>query len=253
MPQVDKKNITLNNLMRRKTSIASVISESGLCHLGVDIVTTGRGLDCHKRDQSGSIGKYVLIFLFLVIVVGYIVVQLASRESRTFRNDEKVVMSSQQDISKSNLGNEEGIGVGSVAPHFTLNNLLGKSVNLTDYRGTVVLLEFWASWCPPCNAAVPKLKNLQEKYNHTDFIVLAVAIDEGMNAGDRLLKFADEHNLNYPVLLHSEKIIQDYNVRSVPTTFIIDKQGHIVNKYIGLDENSYESMIPAQLERLLAE
>ena len=254
MPQVDNNDIPLNRSgHRQRSSSANVSPEARLNDIVADITGTGNGPG-HSIDgprQSSSIVKYVMIFLFVIFVAAYTVVQLSSREAGTVRSNENVVASTQQDLVQPHPENEEGIDVGNVAPDFTLTNLYGANMTLSDYRGTVVILDFWASWCPPCNAAIPKLVTLQERYGDKDFIILAVAVDAGMDVSDKLSQFVDEHKINYHVLLNNENVTKAYKVKSVPTTFIIDKQGHIVNKYIGLDENSYENTIPAQIESLL--
>lgn len=197
--------------------------------------------------------RRIFIFLFLIMVTGYVVVQLASHEIDAVQNNNRSIISKQQAPVQSRPGDEEGFEVGNIAPDFTVDNLYGQPVRLSSYRGTVVVLEFWASWCPPCNAAIPRLITLQERFKDNKFTILAVAIDEGGDVIDKLLHFVDEHKMNYQVLLHNDDIMKAYNAKSVPTTFIIDKQGHIANKYIGLDESSYESSIPAQIGSLLQE
>lgn len=120
--------------------------------------------------------------------------------------------------------------VGDMAPDFTLNEITGKPVTLASYRGKVVLLEFWATWCPPCQMATPDLIKLYEKYNSRGFELLAVSIDESLES---VKAFAAENKINYRVLFDDKGVNDIYRVRSIPVSFLIDKRGTIISKHNG--------------------
>jgi len=141
------------------------------------------------------------------------------------------------------------VKVGSQAPDFTLKDLTGKDVKLSEYLGKIVLLEFWATWCPPCRAAVPELVSLQYKYDTKGFVVLAVSIDEGGNPRGKLTEFAEEYKMNYPVLLGDDEVAGDYSVHSIPTSFLIDRTGRIVKIYMGYIDD-LEARISGQVEAM---
>ena len=249
MQRANNSDNRFNGSRRHRSSCVNTCVTTRLHNMAAKIASTdgGESRRIKMPRENSSIGK-------LILVAAFVVVQVASHEARISHNsDENVIASTQQDVAQHALDNAVGIDVGNVAPDFTLNNLYGTKVNLSDYMGTVVLLEFWASWCLPCNEAIPPMKALQGRYNDKDFIIVAVALDEGTNMSDKLSKFVDEHEINYPVLLHEESVIKTYKVKSIPTTFIIDKHGRIANKYIGLDENNFANAIPSQIERLLQE
>lgn len=120
---------------------------------------------------------------------------------------------------------------GSMAPDFTLKNLKGKPVTLSQYRGKVVFLNFWATWCPPCRAEMPAMERLNEVYAGRDFVILAVNVEEDVAAVKTFLK---EHPHSFTVLLDPEARAQNlYGVYRFPETFLIDKRGKIDEHYLG--------------------
>ena len=121
---------------------------------------------------------------------------------------------------------------GPSAPNFTLQGLDGRMVSLSDFRGKVVLLNIWATWCPPCVAETPSLDKLYKMFEDEDFVLLAVSVDEG---GKKVVEaFMKEKNLSFPVLLDPRGSIQRlYRTSAVPESFIIRKDGIIDNKVIG--------------------
>lgn len=121
--------------------------------------------------------------------------------------------------------------VGAMAPDFTLKDLKGNDVTLSQYRGKVVFLNFWASWCPPCRAEMPSMERLHEVYAGRDFVMLAVNVEQEVNDVKAFLK---EHSHNFQVLLDPEARAQGlYGVYRFPETFLIDNQGKIVEHYLG--------------------
>jgi len=140
--------------------------------------------------------------------------------------------------------------VDSAAPDFTLKDLSGRNISLSDYTGKVVLLEFWATWCPPCKASVPALVELKKKYEQKGFVVLGLSIDTDSDASEKLRQFSASYNINYPVLLADETTSKTYNIISVPTGFLIGKDGKIVDIYRGYSEE-FDNKVSAQIEKLL--
>lgn len=138
----------------------------------------------------------------------------------------------------------------SVAPDFTLKDLTGRNISLSDYRGKVVLLEFWATWCPPCKASVPALIALKQKYEQKGFVVLGLSIDTDSDALEQVRKFSIAHNITYPVLLANEATPKTYNVISIPTSFLIGKDGKIVDIYKGYSDE-FSNRVSSQIEKLL--
>jgi peroxiredoxin len=122
---------------------------------------------------------------------------------------------------------------GSVAPDFELKSLDGKQVRLSDFRGKAVLLNFWATWCAPCKIEMPWFVDLQKQYAPQGLQVIGVAMDD--SGEDTIAKFAKEMGVNYPVLVGKEAVGDAYGgVEFLPTTFIIDRQGKVVDRVFGL-------------------
>ena len=121
----------------------------------------------------------------------------------------------------------------SHAPDFTLLNLAGDTVNLSDYKGKVVILNFFATYCPPCRMEMPDFVELQKEYGKKDFTVIAISVD---NDGERVLPpFVERLGINFPVLLATSKVLADYgNIYALPVTFVLDKEHKIVKKFTGM-------------------
>ncbi len=134
-------------------------------------------------------------------------------------------------------------GSESVAPDFTLNDLEGRPFRFADTRGKVVILDFWATWCPPCKRELPHFQELYEEYKDEGLVVIGIALDrEGASA---VKPFVEAHGFTYPVLIGDKRITATYGgIRGIPTTFVIDRQGRIVEKYVGYrDKQVFESVI----------
>ncbi len=121
--------------------------------------------------------------------------------------------------------------IGTYAPEFTLKDLQGNNVSLTDFRGKLVLLNFWATWCPPCREEIPSLNKLMSQYRNKGLVIIGISSDSSYK---RLKAFAKKYNISF-IVLHdaSITITRKYKVFSLPTTFLIDKRGRIVRKFIG--------------------
>jgi peroxiredoxin len=124
--------------------------------------------------------------------------------------------------------------IGKPAPlDFTLKDMDGADVHLASYRGKIILLNFWATWCPPCKVEIPDLIELQEQYKD-DVVVLGFSVDD---TADQLKPFAAEYKMNYPVLvgLGHENIQEAYGpMWGIPVTIIIDRDGTIAKKQSGI-------------------
>lgn len=129
----------------------------------------------------------------------------------------------------------------SLAADFTLRDLDGKLHKLSDYRGKVVFLNFWATWCPPCRAEIPSMERLNEVLGNKDFVMLAINTDE--NVKD-LEAFVKETPHNFTVLSDADGKIQNlYKVFKFPETFVLDRQGRIVEHFVGArDWSSTEAL-----------
>jgi len=131
------------------------------------------------------------------------------------------------------------IGTSSVsaqeAPDFTLTDMEGNKVSLSDYKGKIILLDFWATWCGPCKMEIPSFIKLQNDYKD-DVVVIGVSLDQSGPAA--VVPFAKKMNINYPIVYGDGKVVQAYGgVRGIPTTFVIDKEFNIQRKYVGYTDH----------------
>ena len=133
---------------------------------------------------------------------------------------------------------------------FTLPYLNGTQFTLSQQKGKVIFLNFWATWCPPCRAEMPSMEALYQKFKDREFDIIAVNIQESNND---VSAFMRQLNLSFPVVMDSRGLVSGaYAVRSIPTSFIIDKRGLIVGRLVGsIDWNS--PAVIAAFEVLLAE
>lgn len=135
------------------------------------------------------------------------------------------------------------------APDFVLTDANGRPVRLSDFRGKVVLLNFWATWCPPCRVEIPWFVEFQETYGERDFVVLGVSLDvDGWNS---VKPFMVAERVNYRMMIGNAKIVELYGgVESLPLTFLIDKSGRIAASHSGLvSKSDYRAGIEALLGR----
>lgn len=122
----------------------------------------------------------------------------------------------------------------SPAPDFTLKSLTGESVKLSDFRGKVVLLNFWATWVGPCRILTPWLVELQSQYGPQGLQVVGVSLDDDATKVE-ISEFADSMRVNYPILMGDEKVANAYGgIPAMPVTFVVGRDGKTVDRIIGL-------------------
>jgi thiol-disulfide isomerase/thioredoxin len=132
------------------------------------------------------------------------------------------------------------------APAFGLKDLNGKTVSLADYKGQVVLVDFWATFCGPCIKAMPKLQKLHEELGPKGFAVLGIATDE--EGLPKVRPAARKINVQYPILISDEKTWKAYGVETLPSAFLIDRKGQVVKRFGGQTEHK---VIEAEIRKLV--
>ena len=160
--------------------------------------------------------------LFLTATLLFLIVIIASAQENALKND--------------------------VAPDFHVTDLNGNALSLAEYTGKVVLLDFWATWCVPCQTEIPQFTEWQQKYGPEGFQVVALSMDDDEGA---VREFLRRYKVNYPIAMATPQIAQSYGgVLGLPANFVIARDGRIVTKHIGMTElSTIENEIKAELSR----
>ncbi|AIE60384.1 peroxiredoxin family protein [Bacillus methanolicus] len=142
----------------------------------------------------------------------------------------------------------EGIDVGKRTLNFTLPDRNGKKIQLSDFKGQRVLLNFWGSWCPPCQKEMPYMQKIYEKYKDKNFVIIAVNSTVTEKRKEDPIRFVENHGLTFPVLLDEKnQVTSMYEVLSYPTSFFVDSDGVIRSRVIG---EMNEDFIEKEIKRL---
>jgi peroxiredoxin len=138
-------------------------------------------------------------------------------------------------------------GPPKVAPDFSLLDSNGAPLKLSGYRGKVVLLDFWATWCHGCRTEIPWYMEFENKYKDKGLAVIGVSMDTGWNA---VKPFMAKEKMNYPVVIGSDGLLEQYGSHSMPATYLIDREGRIAGYHIGIvNKDQFE----IEIKKLLAE
>jgi peroxiredoxin len=167
--------------------------------------------------------RKIVVFALMVVVVAALLA-LAK-----FRLDSRMAQPGARSAVSSTPGHD--------APDFVLTDLQGRTVKLSDLRGKAVVLNFWATWCPPCKEEIPWLVDLQKRYGSQGLQIVGINMDDG-DPKD-VVKFAAENSINYPVLYGQDKVADLYGgIDYLPTTFYIDRNGVVLDRVFGQPERS---------------
>ncbi len=143
------------------------------------------------------------------------------------------------------------ISVGETVPSFKARTIDGsKSLALEDYRGKVVLLDFWASWCPPCLKSLPKYNDLRREIGTANFEIVAINVDENT---DDARKFLQKHPVSYPIAKDPKGILPGvFGVKAMPTSYLIDQNGVVQYVHAAFKEGDIEKL-KAEIQKLIAQ
>ena len=190
--------------------------------------------------------KKTIIIIVLIGMFGYAVYDLAY-------DNEKASPEVSEDLElETGAVNFEppedavvGLEVGNIAPDFELKTLSGETAKLSDYRGKPVMLNFWATWCPPCRAEMP---DMEKFYQNEEVNVLAVNLTQTENRLEDVPEFVDDFGLSFPIFLDEEiEVATMYQIRPIPTSFMINSRGVITQVAYG--PLNYELMVQ-ELEKM---
>jgi thiol-disulfide isomerase/thioredoxin len=138
-----------------------------------------------------------------------------------------------------------------IAPDFTLKTLEGQEITLSELKGKVVLLDFWATWCGPCKESIPHLAQLYTSYKERGLELIGMSTDK---AGDVevVRRFVNSMEIPYPIILTPEEVTRSYKITGLPTAVLIDKKGKIREKIVGFNSAIGQQII-SKVEELIAE
>jgi peroxiredoxin len=194
--------------------------------------------------------KKIIITVVLLAMFGYAVFDLAKDEENPISKiNTKEIMKDKENNTTTGKGNPAdgvvGLEVGNVAPDFQLQTLAGETVKLSDYKGQRVMLNFWATWCPPCRAEMP---DMEKFYQKKGVAILAVNLTETEATMQDIHDFVDEFGVTFPILLDKKiEVATTYQIGPIPTSYMIDSDGII--RYKTLGALNYEMMV-AEFEKM---
>jgi thiol-disulfide isomerase/thioredoxin len=186
------------------------------------------------KKYSGVLWILAIVLLFFIANGVYRKYATQQIIDKSFGNNAEVKLpdtSGNNDIKLEK--NEKGM---PLIPNFTLKNSKGDEVSLSDYSGKIVILNFWASWCPPCKAEMPEFKEMDEELKKSkEVVLLTINLTDGKReTKDTALKFLKDNNYNFNVLFDDKSDIAElFGIQSIPTTIIIDKAGYLHDYIMG--------------------
>jgi len=139
------------------------------------------------------------------------------------------------------------------APEWSLVDMDGAPISAASLKGKVVVVDFWATWCPPCVKEIPGYVALQKQYEKDGLVIIGISLDRGKDAEKKVRDFAAKYQVNYPLALGDSDIVDTFAsiagpIQAIPTTFLIDREGNVVHHKVGSMETAdYEQLIRAAL------
>lgn len=177
--------------------------------------------------------KKILPLGLLAALVAWGVYDYTQKSDESKSQEDKEQAAAQTE-SEEEQTKETGVEEGNEAPDFTLQSLEGKPVKLSDFRGKKVIVNFWATWCPPCRAEMPEMQSYYKDHKDNDFTILGVDLTSTEKKKSDVEPFVKEFGVAFPIVLDKEgDVASTYQITGYPTSYFIDKQGVIQFKLVG--------------------
>jgi len=176
-----------------------------------------------------------IIFLIgLVIYGGYDYFNKSSNPLTKHTEDNTGDAEQSKEAQVGEAALSKGVEKGMLAPNFELLDMAGNPVQLTDFRGKTVFVNFWATWCPPCRVEMPHMQQLYENYSDQDVVILGVNVTLTEKTFEGIQDFINKEKLTFPIVLDEEgDITYQYQIMAYPTTYVLDGSGVIQEKFRG--------------------
>jgi thiol-disulfide isomerase/thioredoxin len=181
--------------------------------------------------------KHSPLRFYAMLMIGIGLISIGIMLSLFLKDDPSATAASTQDFSAV------PVQVDFAAPKLDLTDLAGRSVSLNDYLGKVVLVNLWATWCPPCRQEMPTLQTFYEKYKQMDFVLIAIDQEETL---DVVQPFVNEFGLTFPVWLDLQYLAErEFNTQNLPSSYVIDRNGRVRLTWIGgISKQNLEKFVP---------
>jgi thiol-disulfide isomerase/thioredoxin len=179
-----------------------------------------------------------VVFAFMILFLTTAI--LGCQKTQESNDPETRLVDTTSNVKTRNTNN--------LAPDFTLELTDGKDIKLSDLKGKIVIIDFWATWCPPCRRGIPDLVEIQKKYEK-ELIIIGISLDN--ETKPEVVPFIKQYKINYPVAYGNMEVVKAYgNIQAIPTSFVVDQSGQIVDKHIGLvDKSAYINKIAELLKK----
>lgn len=189
-----------------------------------------------KTIKGVKVRKILFAAMILLLTTGIWGCQKTEKE-----NDGKNQLDDSTSLVETNSAKD-------LAPDFSLKLTDGKDIKLSDHKGKIVIIDFWATWCPPCRRAIPDLIDIQKTYQD-NLVIIGISLDTETKAD--VVPFIKKFGINYPVAYATMEVYQAYgNIESIPTSFIVDQSGKIVDAHVGyVDKSVYTNKIVELLKK----
>ncbi len=199
------------------------------------------------KYQWWAVGCAAVALVVLILCICLVLVLLLAYGPRTAKGAEPAKLESETPDQPTSEPLPLGSPVGQVAPDFTLKDLNGRTITLSELRGHPVLINFWATWCPPCREEMPVLQTMWTRYRDQGFVLLAIDVQEPPNVVE---SFVRRQGLDFYILLDTRGDVSTrYRIRGFPTSFFVDREGVIRAYHPGsMDESTAERYIKRIVE-----
>jgi peroxiredoxin len=181
-------------------------------------------------------GLIIVAILISIMIVGFVKGNVDTEESFS---------SEQKGVDLLDVTSEEGLTKGDLAPDFTLTTLDGKKVQLSELKGKKVIVNFWATWCPPCKAEMPHMQNFYEDFSDEENVEILAVNLTSEDKEESVQNFVQDYGLTFPIPMDTKGVVgETFQAITIPTSYMIDTKGRIQNKVVGpMDENMIKDFV----------